>query len=721
MLAILLAAQLVAVDSIYSSAQVRALVEDASRLNRDVPASLGGYRARAESEIAVVSRRPEGHEGAVSVEQTQNEVHWTRAGRYSQRVVGYRAQSIGLQFSSLSFFRQAWTVPVLYGNRLTLLFGRDTSSRRPRRVRQEQRLVAVHPLANDRERVYRYSGGDTLATLKVNGRALPIVRLLVEPREDAPDSTVAFRGELDLDVTRHVLVRMRGYFVRKVNAPSLLARLASFGGFTAVAFVELENGEIEGEYWLPMYQRIEAQAGLTSTTDSRSIFRIVTRFRDHAVERPEVAGVRATDTLAVHSFDLSFAPAESLSADGRWREELGSATSAVHSDDFDDIAPDTWRSAGAPLFQWRTQRLMDLFHVNRIEGVFTGYGAELRMRDAAPGLSLRANGGWAWSERTARGRASAEWARGANTYVVRAGRSLDITNDFRSVFDSGSSVAAIVGVDNYDYVDRRMAALGWWRRIGKGREATLRVESGPASDRMVRRTLTRGLFRGDSGFRANRGVREGNYWRHWASLEWHPDVSADFVRTGVGALVSAEVARGALEYTRLEGRLMARENAGPFTLAARGDAGTLLGDAPPPQQLFELGSSVYLAGYDYKAFAGTDAVALRGLAMYRLGVLESPIRVRRWFLPGVAPALAVGVQSGWTQARGSGAMRALRELGLVLPDDPHSAPVSRVTDGVRTTVTLGLRIFGGSIGLGMARAVDHPARWRFVADFTQGM
>lgn len=740
MLAFLLAAQLVAVDSagaaavssnsvnrnsvsrdsIYSSESVRALVADAARLNREVPASLGGYRARAESEIAIVSRRPEGQEGAVSVEQTQNEVHWTRAGKYEQHVVGYRAQSIGLQFSSLSFFRQAWTVPMLYGNRLTLLFGRDTSSRRSRRVLRERQLVAVHPLADDRERVYRYSGGDTLATLRVNGRTVPIVRLMVEPREDAPDSTVAFRGELDLDVSRHVLVRMRGYFVRNVSAPSLLARLASFGGFTAVAFVELENGEIEERYWLPLYQRIEAQVGLTSTTDSRSIFRIVTRFRDHEIEGPEGAGVHISDSLSAHPFDLSFAPPESLATESGWHDELGSVTTAVHSDDFDDIAPDAWRTSGEPLFQWRTQRLMDLFHMNRVEGLYTGYGAELRMRDAAPGLAIRANGGWGWSEGTARGRASAEWARGGQTFVARAGRSLDITNDFRSVFDSGSSVAAIFGVDNYDYVDRRMAAVGWWRRIGKGRALTLRVESGPASDRMVQRTLSRGLFRGDSGFRENRGVREGTYWRHWAALEWNPDVSAEFVHTGVGALLSAEVARGDLDYTRLEGRIMARKNLGAFTLAARGDAGTVLGDSPPPQQLFELGSSQYLAGYDYKAFAGTEAIAARGLAMYRLGVLDAPIRIRRWFLPGVAPALAVGVQSGWTRASGSGGQVALRELGLVQPADPHSAAVSRVTDGVRTTVTLGLRIFGGAIGVGVARAVDHPAPWRFVIDFTQG-
>jgi hypothetical protein len=726
MLTFLLAAQIVVADSIYPSASMRALVEDASRLNRQVPASLGGYRARAESEIAIVARRPEGNEGAVSVEQTQNEVKWARTGEYEQRVVGYRAQSIGLQLSSLSFFRQAWTVPVLYGNRLTLLFGRDTSSRRPRRVRQEQRLVAVHPLAEDRERVYRYSGGDTLATLRVNGRAIPIVRLLVEPRDDAHDSTVAFRGELDLDVSRHVLVRMRGYFVRKASAPSFLTRLASFGGFTAVAFVELENGEIDGRYWLPLYQRIEAQVAMTGATDSRSIFRIVTHFRAHEVQPADTARSDGRDSLTAHPFDLRLAPAESLSTKSGWYDELGVATSTVHSDDFDDIAPDVWRASGEPLFQWRTQRLMDLVHVNRIEGLYTGFGAELRMRDAAPGMSVRANAGWAWSESTARGRASAEWVRGANRFVARAGRSLDLTNDFRSVFDSGSSVAAIFGYDNYDYVDRRMAALGWWRRIGRGRSAILRVESGPVIDGMVQRTLSRGLFRSDSGFRENRGVREGSYWRSWASLEWHPDVSAEFVHTGVGALVSAEFARGELDYTRIEGRVVARKNRGRFTLAARGDAGTVLGDAPPPQQLFELGSNQYLAGYGYKEFAGTDAVALRGLAMYRLGVFDTPVRIRRWFVPGVAPALALGLQSGWTQAVGAGGRASLRELGLVAPGDagdprPAAAAVSRVTGGVRTTVTVGLRIFGGGIGVGMARAVDRPAPWRLVVDFTQGM
>jgi hypothetical protein len=757
MLSLLLAAQLAApalssparAESLYSSPAVRMMVEDASRRNRRVPPSLLSYRATAESEIAIVARRSEGQEGVVSVEQTQNEVRWDRTGAFEQRVTGYRAQSIGLQFASLSFFRQAWTVPVLYGNRITLLFGRDTTRRRVSRRAQNQGLVAVHPLAEDRERVYRFSGGDTLVTLRVDGREIPIVRIMAEPRDDAPDSTVAFRGELDLDVSRHVLVRMRGSFERKGPPPSRLARLLVSGGFEAVAFLELENGEIDGQYWLPTYQRFEAQAALTSATDSRSIFRIVTRFREHRINVPgdlgaDSAEVAASDTLQLRPHALHIAPSDSLARASGWRIELGEATSGVHSDDFNDIAPDPWRPTGPPRFAWRVQRLMDLVHVNRVEGLYTGFGAEYRLRDAAPGLTLRANAGWAWSEQAARGRAGAEWRRGRSTWVARAGRTLDPTNDFRNVFDSGSTFGALFGADNYDYVDRQLAAAGVWRQLGKGRGAVFRLETGPARDGMAQRALTRGLFPSDSNFRENRGVREGSYWRSWAALDWHPDVSADFVRPGVGGMLSAEMARGDLDYVRLEGRLMGRRNLGPFTFAARGDAGTLLGREPPPQQLFELGRTQAFPGYDYKEFAGTEAAMVRALVMYRLGIQQSPIRVRRWFLPPINPALSAAVHSGWTQVRGTGGRRAMLELGSGgIPDQPNApaargptaaravfartgtdvipGAISQPTEGVRTSATLGLRVFGGAVGLGMTRAVDRRANWRWVLDFSQGL
>jgi hypothetical protein len=118
------------VDSVYSTAAVRQLVERASVANRRVPDALRGYRARVESEMAFIARQPDGTEQTFTVEQTASTVRWDRSGRFEQRVIGYRSQSVGVTMSAVGMFRQAWAVPILYGNRITLLFGLQDSTRR---------------------------------------------------------------------------------------------------------------------------------------------------------------------------------------------------------------------------------------------------------------------------------------------------------------------------------------------------------------------------------------------------------------------------------------------------------------------------------------------------------------------------------------------------------------------------------------------------------------
>src|SRR5688500_18398666 len=120
MLPLLLAAQLAlpADSQQYETPALRAIVAEAARLNRVVPAALHSYRATTESEIALITRRAGGIEMAASIEQMRSTVRWLRTGDYEQRVIGYRSQQIGVNISTLGFFRQAWTVPVLYGNRM---------------------------------------------------------------------------------------------------------------------------------------------------------------------------------------------------------------------------------------------------------------------------------------------------------------------------------------------------------------------------------------------------------------------------------------------------------------------------------------------------------------------------------------------------------------------------------------------------------------------------
>ena len=121
-----------------------------------------------------------------------------------------------------------------------------------------------------------------------------------------------------------------------------------------------------------------------------------------------------------------------------------------------------------------------------------------------------------------------------------------------------------------------------------------------------------------------------------------------------------------------------------------------------------------------------SALVARGMAMYGLGFLRSPIRLgARWLIPAPAPAFSVGLQSGWTEASDAAADASILRLGRV--DDPLAgppgsgtgAPVSRVTDGFRSSIDLRLRFFGGAVSVGLARPIDHGAGWRVVWGLAQ--
>jgi hypothetical protein len=758
----------------YSNDAVRALVTEAARLNGLVPPSLGRYHATLESEISFGSRLGDS-EMAVSIEQMASDLTWARTGDFEQHVTGYRSQSAGMQFATLGFFRYPWAVPSLYGNRLALLFGRDTARRAPpagrgaappggarggggaggaargggarggagpggvtgavvfpprppgERVTGERSpqgtTYAVHPLATDRERVYRYSGGDTVENLKVGDRVIRIVRIDVTAKDPLPPRTTVFVGEIDLDLERKHVVRMRGTFATTAERPRGPLGVLNATQLEGAIFVELVNSEVNQQYWLPMYQRFDFQATFATFGEQKQVFRIISRFRDYAITLPEsTATIAATDSLRPRPHLLTVASKDSLAAFTRWREEIGTATARASTEDFADVAPARWRADGPPMVRVQTERLSDALRFNRVEGLFTGLGVSARMRDAAPGLTLRTVAGYAWSERAVRGRASAELDRGPTTWTLRAGRSLDITNDFRPPFDSGTSIGPIFGTDDNDYVDRYSAGGAVLRTFGR-RRVLARVELGWAEDRAPGVHVKRGVL-GGTPFLPNRGVTEGSYARTAFALQWNPDLSAEFMRPGAGAQLSYLRGDGALAFQRVEVRFNARRNAGRWTFASRLDAGAVLG-TPPPQQLFELGGEHNLPGYDYKEFAGDQAALVRGIAMYRLGVLSAPIRVTRMiWLPALAPALSFSLQSGWTGVSGAAARAAMTALGPRHVMDASSAaayaPASVPTGSARTTVAFGLRAFGGAAGLVFARAVDRAGPWKLRVEFGNG-
>jgi hypothetical protein len=748
------------VDSTYSSVALRDFIAIAAESNRVPPPTLRAYRARVESELAFLLRDTLGRERVAQVEQVAMTARWESGGggsgeqganarAYDLHIVGYRSQTVGVPYSALSFAR-SWTIPYLYGDRLLLGMEPPRGNERPPRKgrgadssTRAQQLRAVHPLARDRDRFYRFTGGDTVATMQTHGRTIPIVRVHVVPRFDSlteKDRVGAFEGELDFDATRHQIVRMRGQFVMSRGERRSSSSVARVPGLVAVAFAEFVNAEVGGRYWLPAFQRTEFQASFAPLGPTRSVFRLVSRFGDLTVDDTSDTstvvtamattdasariGLTPRDTLVGYRRRLSYAPSDSVSQYGEWREALGTETGKVSASDFDDLAPDVWRSDGPPRVDLLPSDLGEVFRFNRVEGAYTGLAATVRFRDLVPGLSARAFGGWAWSEGTLRGGATTTLRRGNWLTTARAERSLASTNDFVLPLEGGAGFATLLGApDDFDYVDRRIAGISVTRAFRSMENAFASIEIDAASDRAETARLQHGLVRVGSPFRFNRSSADGSYGRALFALELHPDVTGVFLEPGVGARISYEVGRGDLGWDRAELTLAMRRHWRDVVFAMRGEGGLVLGRNPPPQTLFEMGGESALPGYDYKEFAGDRAAVAGAIASYTFPVLRRPWRLgRSLMLPGLSPGFAMGIQGGWTEISSDGAREAVRLLdpAAVVPCDPASSapcaaePISRATDRIRATADARVTLLGGMLGFGVARPVDHRARWRFV-------
>ena len=704
-----------------------ALLADASTRNL-LPPALLGYRAAVETELAMLLHREDRTEFTAAIEQVASTLQWERSGLTAQHVIGYRSMGTTVSMVSAGGGAGGWLTPTLYGNRFRLRVQRPDSARRTRpspasrvptrgnamRADGSDTLPAVHPLATDRDRYYTFTGGDTVITLRVGARTIPIVQVRVRPRPGLTEKVLLLDGELDLDASRGTLVRIRGHFVR-VNGslPRTVRALVD-----PVAFIEYENGEHSGAYWLPVQQRIELMVGSPMLGDASAVMRIVSRFTDYAIRdtsgaTTDSAGVPVVAPPGPLRRRLSYAPDDSIRRFGSWRARMGEVTGPMNAHDFADVGPDRMRPDGKPRFDVAAPRLSDVLRFNRVEGLYTGLGARLAFRDAAPGLTLRGTAGYAWNERTVRGRAELQRTRGAWTAELRGGRVLDNTNDFRTVFDSGSTIGALFGSsDPYDYVDHRTVSAGIVRQdLRHG--LLLRADVGYVDDRYAAATYLRSPLGGDL-YRANRGVDEGGYARSALLLDWRPDITVNVLRSGTSARLAYERGDGTLDFQRIEGRITSRRWLGQFLLSSRADAGVVTGARIPAQQLFELGNRQGLPGYEDKEFAGSRAAVARAAVMYQTSWLRRPIRLLGVYrMPAIAPGASIGIQGGWTEAPSAAARASVLRLGTTLDSAGTPLPVARVTDGTRATASVGLRFFSGGMFVGFARPIDRAAPWSF--------
>jgi hypothetical protein len=700
------------------SSGLATLLSDAARVNAQTPQLLKAYRAQIESEMSLIVLDSGGRERTAQLEEIASDVRWRAPDRYDQRVVGYRHQSVGPMFSLMSFFG-GWTIPTLYGNRLQLGVIPVSATNGP--VAVSSGSLAIHPLGPSRDLYYRYDGGDTVVTLVSNGRRIPLVLVHVTPRADAPGDAILFYGEMYLDADWKQIVRMRGRLVEVRDGKVTIKAGSRLPGLSGASFVELVNVEVNGQYWLPAFQRTEIQARIALFGDFRSILRIVSRFRDYRVNDSTWNGPEAPAGVR---HNLTFASGAAQQRFKDWQNPIGAASSDVYYGQFNDLEPKEWRTIEETRgLRFRPRSVAEVFRFNRIEGVFTGVAGEKELGDSARELVAHGALGWAWSEQVARGDLDVERRTQRTTTGIRVERALANTNDFQLPFSWGSTLSALFGSrDDFDYLDRKSATAFVSRALGVNGQSVLRFEAGPRRDDAVRQNISRGLFIATGGgFRPNRGIREGSYFRTAAALELNPDITGLFVDRGIGGRIQYERADGGLRWQRLEVRTAARRELGPFQIYARGDAGTLVGSAVP-QALFEVGSGEGLSAFGYKEFAGNRAALARAVVGYTLPILRAPMHLpSRLIVPGVAPGIAAGIHSAWTEVSNQSAQSALIELGTVTdPSTGNVVPVSRATDGVRSSAEFLLTFFNGAVAAGIARQIDTHGPWKLTARMGQG-
>jgi hypothetical protein len=671
--------QVATVDSTYATAALRELVERAAERNAAPPASLAAYRARVESEVSLTIGDPEKREAVVQIEQFASDLSWRRDGGLAQEVIGYRAQMAGLNISALTYLRVPFVVPTLFADRLDFIRFQGPS-RNSKGVFRKTRTL--HPLEEKRALVYRYSGGDT-TTIQLAERELRIVRVHVEPVHEPERPTLVFSGDIDIDAERYQIVRMEG---RLLPSPSPLRILDPF--FTGALYVRLENGEYDEQYWLPREQRFEIQSSIHAG-ERRAVLRGVSRFVA-LVPNDTLAQARVADPDSFPYGRMIRGAASDISRYQEWQHPLGSISDGLSAYDFDSYAPSVIRPSRGSYLGFSVRDASNVLRINPIEGVFTGAGVIYHLDG---NNTLRAHAGYAWSEQTVRGGTEFTHRIGRWELRARANRVLAFSDDFTSALNRTPGVVPVLASGNHRFIDRKVAGLGV--RLPPLKNLVLRVDAGFSSDRPVQRHYGSPQL-GDTIFLSR--ATAGDYGFLRTELQHNAAARSGSLQPGVGWRVRYEGASGDFHWQRIDAAIAARRHLGSWTLSSSIDGGTTFGAEPPPQAQFTLDDPDAVPGYENGNFIGRRAVTAGARVRYTLPLLRSPIRLGPVVLPAIAPAPTIGLHFGWAEV-----------------DQRDSLVFGPRWDGVaRTSIDVGLRFFGGSLMVGVARPLGRRGPWTAV-------
>lgn len=540
-----------------------------------------------------------------------------------------------------------------------------------------------HPLSPQGLALYELRLVDSLR-IRLPSSAIEVYQLQLRPRDPAQPRAV---GSLFIERATAQLVRMSISFTRAAIKEKELEDVV----------VTLENGLVEGRFWLPRRQEIEIRrTGAWLDFPFRGIIRGRWEIRDYTVNVGVPPAMFTGDEIVL-------APPERQAAfrfEGGILDRLPPEVRAATDDDVAAVQEQARAVVRAELLrrpggtQLAGRAVSDFARVTRVEGLALGVGVARRVGE---GWRVAGAARWATAEETVRGGASVGWegASGAGL-SLRGARELGEIGAVAEASGVVNSLAAQeFGRDWTSPFDRRLVALRvelpvvgearWRTGVEVAREAhrQVGVHASPAFGRFEPVPRIDALDAWRLSLLVRRPVAIG-----WGGGELRASAAFDLWRTDARDGVTPG-APGAAWYGRPVADVEWQKGVGTRDrLVLRTIATGVIGHAPPVQLQARLGGAITLPGMPFHAVRGTWAASQRIEWQHRVRAPSIPLgRYGRTNANVVlAPYVVLAQAGGWTRAT---------ERGL---------------DGFRPSVGLGLLSLFDVLRLDVAVPLRHPGR-----------
>jgi len=653
----------------YNDARTRALVERATTLRNRQLADTGlrDYRATAHGYVTFLAQLGEGltePPKVVKADELVDDIYW-QAPSFSKQVIEGRRDTLLLP-TDIVYHRDHLGI---FLNNLPAVI----------RVGDGDEVRDVpHPLSKPGLAAYDFAIVDSLRT-RLPDQTIDVYKVLVRPRTDTQPGII---GTIYLEPRTGQVVRMAFGFTRSALREAELEDIS----------IVLENGLVDGRFWLPRRQTIEIRrTGSWLDLPARGIIRarweICCYVINHGIDILPLA----------RGFEIDSAPHRGRSMypwTGTIIDSLPPGVSVATDADVARVETEVRDQALARTrsISLSARSISDFIRSDRVEGLALGLGGTVRPGD---GFAATAFGRYGFDDREGHGQFQFGWHRADGL-----GLGLTAYRDFRNAGDQPETSLLInsfasqeFGSDRTDPFDvrgvgiyataPRWGGLIWRVGVRRETEAALAIHARSALGHFAATIPAAGLWQTALTLNIERPTFAGPWGTDIhatlaARYEWNP--------TTVGRVAgSAEISRP-IGHDRLVTQ----------TTAAFVSRGPI-----PIQDAVYLGGPVTGPGYDYHAFVG-------GLA---------GSEHVEWRFPIPAPSITIG-RYGATPHTVTLAPFA----HVVYLDRPDPIPLrtSLTGEGWYPSLGLGLLALWDVMRFDVARGL-RDGRWTFSFDLTRDL